>query len=170
MTNCHIVGSALHPFRAVRWRKTVNPPRVNLRSKRTQNLMRVLRRRMGLTQREIAFLLGYESESHVSRLESGSRTPRLPELLVIELVFGAAAAAMFPHVHRAVTDIVRGRLERLRRRTKRLKPAPPRVAYKIAQLDRVLDSLRDLERSDLGGPEQPWYQPVLASKREPRKR
>ena len=170
MTNWQIVGSALQRFRAVRWRKTDNPPRVNLRSKRTHNLMRVLRRRLGLTQREVAFLLGYDSESAVSRLEKGSRIPRLPELLIIELVFGVAASAMFPHVHRTVLDSVRGRLERLRRRTNRLKPAPPRVTYKIAQLDRVLDSLRDLERPDLGGPEQPWHQPVLASKREPRKR
>ena len=106
--------------------------------------MRVLRRRMGLSQREFAYLLNYESDSQVSRVENGSRNPTLAEVLMIELVFGVPAIAVFPEVRRAVAGGVRYRVKWL---TANLRRSDPRLSYKTAQLERVMASLGSRDES-----------------------
>jgi transcriptional regulator with XRE-family HTH domain len=106
-----------------------------------QNMMRLLRRRLGLSQKELAFVLGYDTDSQVSRIENGSRTPHLTEVLVIELVFGIPAMTVFPEIRQAIGRRIRRRLKLLLVDTTAAGPNP-RVSYKVAQLQRVLASLR----------------------------
>lgn len=110
--------------------------------------MRVLRRRMGLSQRELAYILGYHSDSHISRIENGSRHPTLAEVLVIELVFGVPAVAVFPDIRHAVGAKLRNRLKWL---TASLSQSDPRLSYKTAQLERVMGSLRTRAESEACG-------------------
>lgn len=110
--------------------------------------MRVLRRRMGLSQRELAYILGYDSDSHISRIENGSRNPTLAEVLAIELVFGVPAVAVFPDIRHAVGIGLRNRLKWL---TANLRQSDPRLSYKTAQLERVMDSLRTRGESEWCG-------------------
>lgn len=110
--------------------------------------MRLLRRRLGLSQRELAFVLGYDTDSQVSRIENGSRTPQLVEVLVIELVFGVPAVTVFPEVRHAIGRRIRRRLKLVLADT--IASAPdPRVAYKVEQIQRVLASLRSRSKSVL---------------------
>jgi transcriptional regulator with XRE-family HTH domain len=116
-----------------------------------RNLLRVVRRRLGLTQRELAFLLGYDSESQVSRIENGSRMPFLAEALIIELVFGVPAVRIFPQVREVVGERVGQRVKALLAgRALDSHECTSRMSYKNAQLEAVLASLRSLDDFDPG--------------------
>ena len=121
--------------------------------------MRFYRRRLGLTQKELAYLLGYDSDSHISRIENGSRNPNLAEVLVIELVFGVPGVAIFPEVREVVGQRVRRRLRRLTNELGGTESVNPRVAYKTAQLERVLGSLLSEDGFDLDE-EELWHTKV----------
>jgi transcriptional regulator with XRE-family HTH domain len=133
------------------------------------NLLRLLRRRLGLTQREIAYLIGYDSESHVSRIENGSRMPRVSDLLVIEMLTGVTGSTIFVKVRRRELRRVRSRLERLCVAVRESASSDPRQSYKSARLDRVLESLRTLEREDADG-NTPWSHAILSSDTDPPER
>lgn len=107
--------------------------------------MRVLRRRLGLTQRELAYVIGYKSDSQISQIENGSRTPQLAEVLMIELVFGVPAVTIFPQIRLAVGTQVGHRLKRIMAGLREFDSFRPRLSYKSAQLERVLASLRSRE-------------------------
>lgn len=104
------------------------------------NRLRVLRRRLGLSQRELAFLLGH-SESQVCRLERGSRTPLLAEALVIELVFGVPVKAIFAEFHEAVTTTLLGRARDLRSRLRKVSQGSDELSLKTSRLDSLLRHL-----------------------------
>ena len=109
-----------------------------------QFAIRLLRKRAGLSQRDFAFLVGYESESQVSRLENGLRLPRLEEVLIIEHLFGVAGAVVFSKLHQRAGQEVMARIEKLQRRDgqtpKRM--ALPRASYKADQLNAIKASIR----------------------------
>ena len=110
--------------------------------------MRVLRRRLGLTQRELAYVIGYKSDSQISHIENGSRTPQLAEVLMIELVFGVPAVTIFPEIRLAVGSSISRRLQSIVDDLEGSDSFQPRVSYKAAQLERVLASLRSREPFD----------------------
>ena len=112
--------------------------------------MRVLRRRLGLTQRELAYVIGYKSDSQISHIENGSRTPQLAEVLMIELVFGIPAVTIFPQIRLAVGTQIGHRVKRIMADLGEFDSAHPRVSYKAAQLERVLASLRSRDDFDQG--------------------
>jgi transcriptional regulator with XRE-family HTH domain len=112
----------------------------NIRSGQ-RNLMRVLRRRLGLTQRELAFLLG-RAHVDISYFENGVRLPHLADALMIELVFGVPAVTIFPEIRDAVGDRVRRRAKRLLSEIQNSSADIRRVSYKSAQLENVVASLR----------------------------
>ena len=63
-----------------------------------RNYVRTERRRWALTQREVAYLLGFESRTSVSRIELGKCVPDLESALALEVLFGVAPRMMFPHI------------------------------------------------------------------------
>ena len=80
------------------------------------SFVRLLRRRAGLTQRDLAFLLGYRSESYISRLENGSRTARLTELLMLETIFGVRISGVYPALRGRARRLVAAKVRDLRKR------------------------------------------------------
>jgi transcriptional regulator with XRE-family HTH domain len=60
-----------------------------------QNYLLAFRKRAGLTQREVAFLLGCENGAQVSRYEKRRRLPPLQTALACEAVFGVPVAELF---------------------------------------------------------------------------
>lgn len=66
-------------------------------SLRTFSYLRTLRRSWGLTQREMARLIGADSPSTVSRIERGRREPSLAILIRYQLLFGRTTKMLFPH-------------------------------------------------------------------------
>ena len=100
------------------------------------NYLRTHRKRSGLTQDELALLLGCRSGSKVSRHERGGRIPTIGALLAYEVVFGTPSRDLFRGVYDRVLREVRRRAQRLSRRVD-ARPLTP-------ALKRKLDFLSDL--------------------------
>src|SRR5258705_300989 len=101
------------------------------------NYLRTFRRRAGLTQNEVAFLLGTKSSYHISRYEHFSREPNLRIALACAVVLSAGLEELFAGVHEQIGAEVRKRAASL---VKRLEERPPdRVTrQKLATLRRVI--------------------------------
>lgn len=77
--------------------------------------LRTHRRVWGLTQQELADLMGFKSATHVSRIENGKRAPTMESALACQAIFGIPPSAMFPHAYdlveeRVVRDLYRRHL------------------------------------------------------------
>ena len=81
-----------------------------------ENYLRAYRKRSGLTQREVAFLLGCENGAQVSRYEKRRRVPPLRMALACEAVFGVPAAELFGGMREGVGKVIGKRLMELRSR------------------------------------------------------
>ena len=68
--------------------------------------LRTHRRVWGLTQRELAPLMGFASRTHVSRIENGKGAPTVESALACQVLFGIPPSAMFPHAYEAVEERV----------------------------------------------------------------
>lgn len=79
---------------------------------RLENYLRSQRKQSGLTQQEVAFLLGCENGAQVSRYERRRRLPPLETALACEAIFGVPIAQLFAGVRQGVgRDIEKRRLE-----------------------------------------------------------
>lgn len=83
-------------------------------SQRLHNYLRAYRKRSGLTQREVAFLLGCENGAQVSRYEKRRRLPPLATALACAAVFGAPVSELFAGVNDAARKEIGKRLLMLR--------------------------------------------------------
>ncbi|MGE0356502.1 MAG: helix-turn-helix transcriptional regulator [Burkholderiales bacterium] len=79
-----------------------------MKHRQSLGYLRTYRRVWGLTQRELATLLGLQSPSHVSRLEHGKckRGPSYETALACQVLFGIEPRDMHPAIHRAVEERV----------------------------------------------------------------
>jgi len=66
------------------------------------------RRRWGLTQRELALLLGLSSSTAVSRIERSKRTPSTATLIACSIIFGLSVPELFPHLQEEIEEAVLG--------------------------------------------------------------
>lgn len=87
------------------------------------NYLRVRRREWQLSQRELAFLLGYKNESIVSRLERQERRLTFDTWRACRLIFGTRSDEMFPALSQAADDELLSRIAELRADLERDKPS-----------------------------------------------
>jgi len=80
---------------------------------RIKTYVRPVRRRWGLTQKELAFIIGVKSGTVVSRIEGDKRTPNLAAVLACALVFGVAPVELFPVLVSQIHKDVRRRVNEL---------------------------------------------------------
>lgn len=71
---------------------------------RLPSYLRTHRLKSGLSQRELAFLLGVQSGAKVSRYERLVRTPNLHDAFACQALFGVAAHEIFPAAFHAVEE------------------------------------------------------------------
>ena len=81
---------------------------------RQQNYLRSHRRKSGLTQEEVGFLLGYRNGELVSRYEKRRRLPTLGTALACEAIFGVPISELFADVREAREKDIRKRMQTLR--------------------------------------------------------
>jgi len=81
-------------------------------SHKLENYLRTHRRRAGLTQDEVAFLLGCKSGTKVSRYERFRRRPPLETVFAYEVIFRAPARELLAGTYQRVerTAVRRARL------------------------------------------------------------
>jgi len=104
---------------------------------RLDNYLRAHRKQSGLSQDEVAFLLGCESGSLLSRYEKRRRLPSRETALACEAVFGVPVAELFAGVReRALRDVELRRVElKTRLQTKERKRSAAQLkAHKLRWL------------------------------------
>jgi transcriptional regulator with XRE-family HTH domain len=72
------------------------------------------RKRSGLTQREVAFLLGCQNGAQVSRYERRRRLPPLGTAFAWEAIFGVPASELFDGLRENIGEDIKKRLLELR--------------------------------------------------------
>src|SRR5574341_112244 len=72
------------------------------------------RRRMGVTQRQVAILLGYRSSADIGDDERGDKLPNLVTALKLEIAYRVPVAFLFPDLYGRLKATVRAREEQLR--------------------------------------------------------
>jgi transcriptional regulator with XRE-family HTH domain len=68
--------------------------------------LRYHRRRWGLTQRELAYLLGLKSGSAISRIERNLVQPSLAIALACQVLFDATLLELFPEAFSAIESTI----------------------------------------------------------------
>ena len=69
--------------------------------------LRLLRRSAGLTQDDIARILGTGGRSYVAMLEAGDRIPHVRDTVLLSMLFGTDEATIFPHLYSITKDLFR---------------------------------------------------------------
>jgi len=105
---------------------------------RLENYLRTYRKKSGLTQQEVGYLLGRETGAQVSRYEKRHRLPPLETALAYEEIFGVPVSELFAGIRQSVgRDIQKRRVElRARLQTDTPKAHDTRIiAHKLRSLD-----------------------------------
>jgi transcriptional regulator with XRE-family HTH domain len=89
-----------------------------------ENYLKTYRKRAGISQREMDFLLGAHSGSKTSRYEHFKRTPNLETAFACEALFHAPARELFAGIYSRAErrTILRARVLRKRLLAKKLSP------------------------------------------------
>lgn len=105
---------------------------------KVRSYLRTYRKRSGLTQDEVAFLLGCQSGAKVSRFERQAREPNLRTALACQIIFGIPAEDLYPGVYAEVEEAVTERARALAERFRGKTNPDPRQAQKMAVLKSIL--------------------------------
>ena len=120
-----------------------------MQNDKLDNYLRTYRKKLGLTQREVAFLLGCHSGAKVSRYERSGRVPDLKTIFAYEAIFQKPARELFAGIYDRAERETRRKVRQLVSRLKKRQESPV-LARKIAGLRAVVD----------GGEEELRYAPI----------
>jgi DNA-binding XRE family transcriptional regulator len=105
---------------------------------RFQTYVRPSRRRWGLTQGELAFLIGYKTGKSISRIEGLKQTPTLNAALSLAVIFNTAAVKLFPS---ALYEAEQAVLERANELYEELQGDPSKATRKLDFLEVLIARL-----------------------------
>ena len=80
-------------------------------TRKLPNYLRSHRKRAGLSQDEVAYLLGCRDGTKVSRYERRTRVPNLETALACEVLFGAAGRELFAGMYEKVSEDIHKRAQ-----------------------------------------------------------
>jgi transcriptional regulator with XRE-family HTH domain len=104
---------------------------------RLGSYLRTFRRSVGLTQQELAFLIGLDCRTTVSRIEGSKRRPSIEALIVCVFIFGTSQSELFPAL---TSELYRGVLERANELYEELQGDPSGATRaKLDFLEELLD-------------------------------
>ena len=81
-----------------------------MKTRKPVNYLRSYRLRWGLSQGELAHLLGWKRAEVVSRIEKKQRPPTLKLVIACFILFGAPAAELFPDISASIEIDVMARV------------------------------------------------------------
>ena len=116
-------------------------PNANEMIQHLSSYVRSHRKRLGLTQAELGFLVGENNQSNITRYESGKRLPSAPILLALMALFDSGAEKLFP---RQLEDESLSMLAKLDELIIRLDPEDSKSIRKRDDLSAVRERLRQL--------------------------
>lgn len=94
-------------------------------SKTIPHLVRAHRKRLKLSQFELARLLGFRSRDPISRIESFASMPSAAFVFACEALFKTPARTLFPGICEDAKRRLRARRRKLRRPITSQRPKPP---------------------------------------------
>lgn len=116
-------------------------------SRKLQNYLRTYRKRFGLSQKELAFLLGVKSGEKVSRYERFEQLPNLQTALAFQALFGVPVAELFAGIYEQAEQEVSKQARILMRKMQR--KAPDRAASHKADFLRAIAITPDINKENL---------------------
>ena len=87
-----------------------SPP---MKKSKIRYALRAHRRSVGLSQKEVATLLGLESAAHVCHIEQGTRDPSFSIACACSALYDAPLSELFPHTAKEAEDGLKERAGRL---------------------------------------------------------
>ena len=81
--------------------------------KRLVSYLRTFRKSSGLTQKEVAFLVGAKSGAQLSRYERLKRLPPTEALISLMIIFKKGPHELFPHLHDKLLKLIHFRASEL---------------------------------------------------------
>lgn len=105
-------------------------------SQQLHNYLRTHRKRVGFTQRDIAFLIGSNQTGKISRYETFDQIPHLTTVLAYEVIFQTPPRELFGGLFDKVAEEILKRSEALIRETN-LRRTSRRTQAKIDHLKRL---------------------------------
>jgi transcriptional regulator with XRE-family HTH domain len=91
-------------------------------SHKLQNYLRTYRKRAGLSQDEVAFLLGCESGAKTSRYERFARQPNLQTALAYRVIFAVSMEELFAGIFQRVERRTLRRVQLLAQKLSKAQP------------------------------------------------
>lgn len=91
-------------------------PETNMPSggrKTVENRLWQTRKRRGLQQKQVAYLLNHHTPDQVSRYELGTRLPTLETALLLEIIYGAPLRILYKDLYERLQTEVKERFERV---------------------------------------------------------
>jgi transcriptional regulator with XRE-family HTH domain len=85
-----------------------------VKTNRLDNYLRSYRKKSGLTQSEVGFLLGRSNGAQISRYEKRRRLPPLEIALALEALLGVPVSQLFAGIHDSANADIRKRIVGLR--------------------------------------------------------
>ena len=74
--------------------------------------LRHLRRSAGLTQDDVARILGVGGRSYIAMLESGDRVPHVRDAVLLSMLFGTKEDRVFPLFYSTTRDLFRSNTQK----------------------------------------------------------
>lgn len=85
-----------------------------------ENRLWQTRKRRGLEQKSVAYLLNHHTADQVSRYELGTRTPTLETALLLEMIYGTPLRVLYKDLYERLQEEFRERLKRVPQLQERL--------------------------------------------------
>src|SRR6267142_3316180 len=76
--------------------------KMNSNKNQDANHLRVVRKKLKLSQKQVARLLGHKCTATLSKYERGGRPPPLPIAIKLALVYRSSVEELFPAMHREI--------------------------------------------------------------------
>ena len=89
-----------------------------MEDKNTTNRLVLYRKRMRLSQKQVAAILGLRNASILSNYERGTSRPSLERALALETIYRVPVAFLFPELYERIRARVREKESRIPRRHK----------------------------------------------------
>ena len=75
--------------------------------------LRSMRVNAGLTQDDLARILGTGGRSYIAMLESGDRVPHVRDTVLLSMLFGTNEAKLFPHLYLSTKELFQSNMRSL---------------------------------------------------------
>lgn len=85
-----------------------------MEERHTNNRLMLYRKRMKLSQKEVAAVLGLRNAGLLSHYERGTSRPSLERALALEIVYRVPVAFLFPELYESIRERIRNKESQLR--------------------------------------------------------